>query len=516
MAKYYARRLPRGMTARIDRWRVTAVLERRAAATLALALLLGLAAQYLFYGQALGLNFPLVTSLFLGSAWTLRPPGMRPRRIDLWIPASAFAFASIVAVRTDAPLIFFNVLAALALCGASVVLFGGVPVSTLALRRLIREALSLIGRMFAGVFQAIERAWPIMRRLSPRMARASGPLLGVLLAAPFVFVFAVLFSSADVVFARTLERVIDAKRLLELLGEAPGRLMIAGAVAWAATGALWTTSRAPRDDTGGLGPSALGAETATVALLIIDGLFAAFVVLQLAYLFGGRDTLDAAAISYSAYARRGFFELIAVVALVGGLLLVLELLVRGRGRPYLGAALALVLLTGAVLASAYYRLDLYQRAYGWSELRFYAFAAIAFLAVALAIFAWSVLRARMSFIAPPLVATAVAVGLCVNVIGPSGHIARANLARVIDPTGLPDDAQRSLDVWTMWSLGDGAVPDIVARYDAVPERDHRGVFDALHQHTRRRDLSRAPDWRSWNLDRERARVALAEWERVPR
>jgi hypothetical protein len=345
------------------------------------------------------------------------------------------------------------------------------------------------------------------------MARASGPLSGVLLAAPFVVVFALLFSSADVVFARTLERVIDVKRLLELLGEAPGRLVVAGFVAWGTAGALWSMSRPPREhDSAATG--ALPADTATVALVVIDVLFAAFVVLQLAYLFGGRDTLDAAGISYSAYARRGFFELIAVVVIVGGLLLGLDLVLRRRGRNYVVAALALLFLTGAVLVSAYYRLDLYQRAYGWSELRFYAFAAIAFLAIALAIGAWSVLRGRVAYIAMPIVGAAVAVGICLNVIGPSGHIARANLARVIDPTGLPDDAQRSLDAWALWQLGDGAMPDIVARYDALPESDRKNVFDVLHQYTRGRDFTRVPDWRGWNLDRERARVALAEWERV--
>jgi hypothetical protein len=503
------------MTPRREGWTVTGVLERRAAATLALALLLGVTAQYLFYGQALGLNFPLVTGLFLAAAWTLRAPGKAIRRIDLWIPASAFAFAAFVSVRADGTLMFFDIVATLALCGASVVVFGGVPVSTLALRRLIREALSLVGRSVVSAFEATALTWPLVRRLSPRMAKASGPLGGVLLAAPFVVVFALLFSSADVVFARTLERVIDTRRLLELLGETPGRLTVAGIVAWAAAGALWTMSRAPGDNADGSAGPALGADTATVALVLIDALFAAFVMLQLAYLFGGRDTLDAAGITYSAYARRGFFELIAVVVLVGGLLLGLGLVVRGRRRRYLVAAVVLLLLTGVVLVSAYYRLDLYQRAYGWSELRLYAFAAIAFLAIALAIFAWSVMRARMAYVAPPLVAAAVAVGLCLNVIGPSGHIARTNLARVIDPTGLPDDAQRSLDAWALWPLGDGAIPDIVSRYDVLPDADRKRVFDLLHQYTRR-DLTRAPDWRAWNLDRERARAALAEWERVPR
>ena len=491
------------------------MLERRAAATLALALLLGLAAQYLFYGQVLGLNFPLLTALFAAAAWRLRAREVPIRRIDLWVPGSALAFAAFVALRADATLLFFDVLAALGLCGASVILFGGVRISMLPTRRFIAEGFSLIGRSFVGVFAAIERAWPLIRRLSPRMARASGPLGGVLLAAPFVVVFALLFSAADVVFARTLERVIDVKRLVELLGEAPGRLMVAGIVAWATGGALWTMSRAPRDGVHA-SPGPLAANTATVTLIIIDVLFAVFVVLQVAYLFGGRDTLDAAGITYSAYARRGFFELIAVVALVGGLLLGLDLVVRGRGRHYVAAAVALLLLTGAVLVSAYYRLDLYQRAYGWSELRFYAFAAITFLAIALAIGVWSVLRGRMAFIATPLAAAAVAVGICLNLIGPSGYIARANLVRIIDPTGLPDDAQRSLDVWSLWQLGDGAMPDIVARYDAVPQSDRTRLFDVVHQYTRSRDLSRVPDWRGWNLDRERARAALAEWERVRR
>jgi hypothetical protein len=491
------------------------VLERRAAATLALAVLLGLAVQYLFYGQALGLNFPLATALFVAAAWTLRARETPLRRLELWIPGSALLFAAFVAVRADAILLFFDVLATLALCGASVMVFGGVPVSTLALRRLVGEAVSLVGRSVVGVLSAIERAWPLVRRLSPAMARASGPLGGVLLAAPFVVVFALLFSSADVVFARALERVIDVKRLLELLGEAPGRLMVVSIVAWLSAGALWTRSRAPRDHAGA-STGALAADTATVALTMIAVLFAAFVMLQLAYLFGGRDTLDAAGITYSAYARRGFFELIAVAVIVGGLLLGLELVLRSRGRSYVVAAVALLVLTGAILVSAYYRLDLYQSAYGWSELRFYAFAAMAFLAIALAIGVWSVVRGRVAYMVMAIVGAAVAVGICVNVIGPSGHIARANLARVIDPTGLPEDAQRSLDVWSLYVLGDGAIPDMVTRYGAVPEVDRRNLFDVLRNHTRSRGLSLTPDWRGWNLDRERARATLAEWESARR
>ena len=152
---------------------------------------------------------------------------------------------------------------------------------------------------------------------------------------------------------------------------------------------------------------------------------------------------------------------------------------RGRGRLYRAAAFALLAFTAVVLASATFRLDLYQRAYGWSELRFYAFAAIAFLAGALVIFALGVARGRMAFVIPPLAAAVVLVAVAVNAIGPSGFVARANLQRVTDPSGLPDDAQRTLDIGTLASLGDGAIPDLVARLDDLPTKERIAVGDLL-------------------------------------
>jgi hypothetical protein len=349
-------------------------------------------------------------------------------------------------------------------------------------------------------------------RLAPgRFARVSGYVGGVGLAAPFVVVFALLFSSADAVFARSLENIFDLKRIAELLSETPGRLFIALAVAWPAAGAMTALWRVPRDYLTSRPRSLLAGETATVTIILIAALFAIFVALQLAYLFGGRNTLDAAAITYSSYARRGFFELIAAVALVGALLFGLELFVSGRGLTYRAAAFALLALTALVLVSAAFRLDLYQRAYGWSELRFYAFTAIAFLAGALAIFAWGVARGRMAFVLVPLAAAAVTVALAANAIGPSGFIARANLDRVIDPSGLPDDAQRALDIGTLWLLGDGAIPEMVERLDSLPGTERAAVVDLLRTKLRFRSVDGEVDWRGSNADRERARRALVTW-----
>ncbi|HEV8653986.1 MAG TPA: DUF4153 domain-containing protein [Candidatus Limnocylindria bacterium] len=496
------------MTATFAAGTMAGMLERRAPAAIALALLLGLVGQVLFFHQPLGLNALLITALFLAAAWSQRDRSAPLRASDAWLPASALAFAAFCAVRADGPLLAFDAVAAIGCAAATVIAWSGVPISVLPVARLVAEGWSLSGRLLLGAADVLVPAWPRLRLAPRRFARASGYAGGVGLAAPFVVIFAVLFSSADAVFARSLENVFDLKRLADLLGETPGRLFIALAFAWPAAGALAALWRMPRDYLVSRSRSLLAAETATVTLILVAALFAMFVTLQLAYLFGGRDTLDAAAISYSAYARRGFFELIAAVALVGALLFGLELAVLDRGRVYLAAALTLLALTALVLVSAWYRLDLYQQAYGWTELRFYANCAIAFLALALLLFAWRVVRGRMSYALQPLAMAVVLVAFAANAIGPAAFVARANIARVLDPSGLPEDAARGLDADHLATLGGGAIVELVDAFPRLPLSQRLYADILLRIELSRRDEGRAPDWQGWNLERERARLAL--------
>ena len=77
---------------------------------------------------------------------------------------------------------------------------------------------------------------------------------------------------------------------------------------------------------------------------LTDALFAAFVTIQAAYLFGGRDTLARSGMTYAEYARRGFFELVAVAVLTLALVLVLDwITVRsGKRQQWLFRGLAAV------------------------------------------------------------------------------------------------------------------------------------------------------------------------------
>ena len=136
------------------------------------------------------------------------------------------------------------------------------------------------------------------------------------------------------------------------LADLPGRLLFTLAVAWFA-GGLLSLAVAAEDDgaTDGaavrpptqadVAPRRLGVAEALVVLLAVDLVVGLFVGLQLAYLFGGLDTLAAVGLTYSEYARRGYFELVLAAILAVLVIVVIDKNLRHRSVAYIGLALGL-------------------------------------------------------------------------------------------------------------------------------------------------------------------------------
>jgi hypothetical protein len=103
---------------------------------------------------------------------------------------------------------------------------------------------------------------------------------------------------------------------------------------------------------------------------------------------------------------------------------------------------------------------------------------------------------------------ALAVAIAVNLIDPSALVARQNLERVVDPSGLPADASRALDAEYLATLGDGALPTVVEYLPRLSGADRETLAFALRLFVLQgRDLSPAVG-PGFSLDRERARQAL--------
>jgi len=184
-------------------------------------------------------------------------------------------------------------------------------------------------------------------------------------------------------------------------------------------------------------------------------LFAAFVIVQLRYFFGGDALVQATAgMSYADYARRGFFELVTVSTLVLPVVLSANALLR-RDTPraeavYRALSGTLLVLLAVIMYSAVARMRLYESAYGLSEDRLYATVFMAWLAIVFVWFATTVLRGRERTFTPGVLASGWATLIALNVANPSAYVARFNIARA--------DQGKEVDVRYIARLGADAAP----------------------------------------------------------
>jgi hypothetical protein len=482
------------------------------------ALAVGVLAELTMDGPAVGLNLPIVTATMLAGAWLFRRADRAPDPLDAWLPVSALVLAGFVALRADPFVAFLDIAGAAAFTGASAAAFSGLAVTRRSVTAVMAIGAWVLEAVLAGTGRALRDGRPV-RSDGPRQAPDwFGPVgRGLILAVPLALVFAVLFASADPIFNRGFEDVMNFR--IDL-GDVPGRVIFILAVAWLAGGVLSVAARGlPAMEPASLGAAArsaavasgrlIGTTEAIVVLVAVDLVVALFVGLQLAYLFGGLDTLAAAGMKYSDYARRGYFELVAAAALAGGVLVALEYQVAHRTRPYLALALGLVGLTIVVLASAALRLKLYQDAYGWTELRLYVAVSIAAMAVTLATLSAFLATDRTRWLGHAMVVIGLVSLISLNVIAPAAFVAERNLARVIDPSLVPPDGEASLDADYLEVLPDDAIPALVAALPALKPVEAVRVRRLLED--RRVELANEPAYTSpfaWNLGRERAKAAL--------
>ena len=323
---------------------------------------------------------------------------------------------------------------------------------------------------------------------------------GVVLATPLVFVFAVLLARADAVFAAGLAALLDVD-----VFTVAGHVLVALACGWLAAGLLRAAACRPapwHEVPPRPGWLRLGAIEVTVVLGLLDVLFGVFVWVQLRYLFGGAPwVLGASGLSYAEYARRGFFELVAVTALVLPLLLVAQWILRprsrGEARVFAGLAGVQVALLLVMLVSAFERMRLYRYEYGLTQLRFYTSAFMMWLGLLLVWFVLTILRGRREAFARGVMASAVAAVVGLHAVDPERRIVEANL-----------ELPRGFDAFYAASLSADAVPALLEAAPSLEDWERQKVaWDLLGRWT-----SGDADLRTWSVPRARARRLVRDAE----
>lgn len=276
----------------------------------------------------------------------------------------------------------------------------------------------------------------------------------LVLTAPLVLIFAALFSQADPVFASIFAFPhIDAEWIVS-------HAFLTGLFAWLSAGLIRGAllGVAPRRTVpDGVG-FRLGTVEITTALGAVIALCAIFVIIQLRWLFGGAQVvLATTGLTVAEYARRGFFELVAVTALTVPVILGTRATLATDDaratRLHARLSLGLIALLVPIIASALMRMRLYVDYFGLSTDRIYATAIMGWLALVFIAMAMTVLRGWSRPFAAMTVLSGFATLLVMNAMNPELLVARTNLAR--------SSARQDVDLAYLARLSGDATPTLV-------------------------------------------------------
>ncbi len=519
---------------------------RLAARTLADALLLGVVGDAILRVPSWGTNMTIWSVAIVAAMITLARRRYETLPAEAWwLLSPALALSLLFSWRDTESLVAYNTLAffgTLALLAAAISRGTEQRVLESRLRELAYAAITIGVSVFVGMIALLLSDVSFRQVAGERgTSRLITAVRAALVAIPLLLVFGSLFASADPVFERLVGQTlrIDAATVAS-------HLAVSGIIAWFVGGLLRATVLSNGRGTRAVPfpDGALGLTEVSVALGSLVALFAAFVAVQLRYFFGGDALVQATAgMSYADYARRGFFELVTVSALVLPVLLSANALLR-RDTPradvvYRGLSATLLCLLGIIMYSAFARMRLYVSMYGLSEDRLFATVFMGWLAIVFVWFAATVLRGRERRFTAGAFVSGWATLIALNVADPAGYVARFNIARA--------DQGKEVDVKYLARLGGDAAPPLVeylardrvtapagwvipgadsatvaaamsaiaamGRTDGTREAaDYGDRCEAARRLLRDWGPASSTDWRSWTISRARARRAVASNE----
>jgi hypothetical protein len=237
----------------------------------------------------------------------------------------------------------------------------------------------------------------------------------------------------------------------------------------------------------------------TVIASILNALFLGFIIVQLNYLFGS-ELPSASSITYSEYARSGFWQLVIIILLVFMVIRVGGYYMSKHNMNYKAYSIFLIVQTLIIALSAWKRMYLYEMAYGLTTLRLYVHVFILLLIFLLGFLTYQILKekSREIFIFGTFISCVVFLAV-MNLINPDRIITTYNMKNLEKP-----DVYYSIQLWddSIW-----AMLKVLSSWDANDPR-RVSYSNVLNNHHLRIDTP----WVSWTLAEERAWKAAEKFK----
>jgi hypothetical protein len=246
-------------------------------------------------------------------------------------------------------------------------------------------------------------------------------------------------------------------------------------------------------------------------LILINAIYTVFSFIQFTYLFGGSSFILPSHFTYAEYARRGFVELIIVTIINFGILIFGITFVKKDSKRIFVALRAfltfLVIFTFILLISAFYRMLVYEQAYGFTYLRIFVQAfmiMLFFLFVINIIYIW---YQKLPIIKSYFIIS-LAVYIIMNFANVDIIIAKNNINRYFE-TG-------QIDMVYLKGLSYDAVPEMQRLFMSVevsPDPKEKQMAKEILEYFKERkvDLKNQKSWQSYNISKDKAEKIIGQY-----
>jgi hypothetical protein len=246
-------------------------------------------------------------------------------------------------------------------------------------------------------------------------------------------------------------------------------------------------------------------------LILINAIYTVFSFIQFTYLFGGSSFILPSHFTYAEYARRGFVELIIVTIINFGILIFGITFVKKDSKRIFVALRAfltfLVIFTFILLISAFYRMLVYEQAYGFTYLRIFVQAfmiMLFFLFVINIIYIW---YQKLPIIKSYFIIS-LAVYIIMNFANVDIIIAKNNINRYFE-TG-------QIDMVYLKGLSYDAVPEMQRLFMSVevsPDSKEKQMAKEILEYFKERkvDLKNQKSWQSYNISKDKAEKIIGQY-----
>ena len=286
-------------------------------------------------------------------------------------------------------------------------------------------------------------------------------VIGLILSVPILAVAAGLLSSADHFMSEFIESIFDGLAL-ENAGVWFFRFLLFLLVATITFGySIWFAGE--REEEGlkeARSPEVIPATVSGTILVLLNLLYLVFAYIQIRFLFFGSQGSLPGDYNYAEYARSGFFELLALAMLNTAGILIINRFTRSHRFNHISLTVTAGC-TFVMIASSWFKMHLYETAYGYTQLRLYVYLILAFMTVFMGLITLGIWQRHYRVVEWSIL-VGLAYFLVIGFINVDALIVENNMERYYE-TG-------ALDIYyLMTELSEDGIPAVIGYVEKDPE-----------------------------------------------